>query len=68
MHRKASIVHDGSVAATAAAVGSISMQTGLSIGGAYHAEKEQEGAGAAMRWAISGSHQVGIANESDQVT
>jgi hypothetical protein len=56
------------LAATAAAVGSISMQTGLSIGGAYHAEKEREGAGAAMRSRSFGSHQVGIANESDQVT
>ena len=47
-------MHDGSVAATAAAVGSISMQTGLSIGDAYHAEEEQEEAGAAMRCATSG--------------
>ena len=44
------------------------MQTGLSIGGVHHAEKEQEGAGAAKRSRSFGSPQVGIANESDQVT
>ena len=41
--------------------GSISMQTGLSIGGVHHAEEEQEGAGARkalcefrhfLRWAL----------------
>ncbi len=45
---------------TASSVGSISMQTGLSIGGVHHAEEEQEGAGAAsalqgpafLRWAL----------------
>jgi hypothetical protein len=64
---EAAIVHDGSVAATAAAVGSISMQTGLSIGGAHQprrsrSELASKGAGEVQL------PQVGIANESDQVT
>ena len=67
LHWGATIMHDGSVAATAAAVGSISMQTGLSIGGAHQprrsrSELSPKGAGEVQL------PQVGIANESDQVT
>jgi hypothetical protein len=44
------------------------MQTGLSIGGVHRAEKEQERACARKALVLVRLSQVGIANESDQVT
>jgi hypothetical protein len=44
------------------------MQTGLSIGGVHHAEKEQEKGMRLQARVLVRLSQVSIANESDQVT
>ncbi len=42
--------------------------TGLSIGGVHHAEKEQEKSSRLQSTSVVRLSQVGIANESDQVS
>ena len=61
-------MHDGSVATTAAAVGSISMQTGLSIGGVHQPRRSGSSRLRRPKRRQLQLLLVGIANESDQVT